>query len=400
MVSASPRKGKKDSPKGGVPSWVLFPPTLLLPIVLPFLILGDASGRIGLTPPLAALASMTYLALVLAYRAFWSRGNRKGSNAVALLANGALFAFMAGFTGANSAFAWAGFAMFLVGLIGAMSLLSPQLPPRFAQAGEMILPEDTDRVAAMRILDAIVFPAAFLELDGEGEERVLASNAHFASLLGKTPDKVTGALFSSLIPPYEEGARFRFVGLEWVPRRSKRGSQALFMLSPLEKPAEPCVVQVLDAIDPGTGLYAQSFMERGGKSDVEGCRRYKRRLAVSIFQLDFNGQGGVPPGDAARRTAFEAFGRMVASNVRACDSAYRAGGEEIILFMPDTAQRGAEAVTSRIRGSMRRMAAVECVELAAAALSDGTVCFLGDEVKSLDHAISEVYRTIGRKGEI
>lgn len=401
MASVSPQKNKKGNRKsGGVPSWLFFPPTLLAPIVLLFFILGDASERSAPSSPLAVLAGMIYISLSLAYRTLSHKGNHKGSNAVALLANGVLFVFLTSFTGVGAAFAWAGLAMFLIGLIGAMTQLAPPPAPRFAKASNTILPEGMDRIAAKRILDAIVFPSALLEFDDEEEERVFASNDPFAAILGKSPDKVSGLSFSSLIPPYEEGSKFKFVDLEWIPRKTTKGSQTLFMLSPLEKSTEAPVVQVLDAVDPDTGLYTQSFMEYKGKSDVESCRRYKRRLAVSIFRLDFERHGGIPPSDEVRKTAFEALGRLVVSTVRVCDSAYRVSDMEIILFMPDTAQQGAKIVTARIRDRVRKMAAIECVELATAELMEGMVCFVGEDVESLDHAIQEVYLTIGRKSEM
>lgn len=396
MASVSSSKGKKS---GGVPSWLLFPPTLLVPIVLLFFILGDPSGRSEISASFVGLVGMIYVSLSLAYHTLSGKGNRKGANAIALLANGALFVFLADFTGGPLAFSWAGIAMFLIGLIGAMSLLSPPPAPRFSKTSETILPEGTDRSVARRILDAIVFPAVFLELGDDGEERVVASNEPFAAILGRSADKIPGELFSSLIPPYEEGAKFKFVDLEWIPRRTTRGCQTLFMLSPLEKSTEPPTVQVLDAVDPDTGLYTQSFMEYKGKADVEGCRRYKRRLAISIFQLDFDRHGGIPPSDEVRKVAFDTFGQMVCATIRVCDSAYRVSDTEVILFMPDTAPQGAKIVTARIRDRMRKLAAVECVELAAAQLTDGTVSFIGEDAESLDHVIEEVYLTIGRKRE-
>ncbi len=397
MASVSSSKGKKKS--GGVPSWLLFPPALLVPIVLLFFILGDPSRRSEISASFVGLVGMIYVSLSLAYHTLSGKGNRKGANAVALLANGALFVFLADFTGGPLAFSWAGIALFLIGLIGAMSLLSPPPAPRFSKTSDSILPEGTDRGIVRHILDAFVFPVALLEFGEDGQERVIASNEPFAAVLGRNADKMQEEAFSSLIPPYVEGTKFKFVDLEWIPRRTTRGRQTLFMLSPLERSTEPPTVQVLDAVDPDTGLYTQSFMEYRGKADVEGCRRYKRRLAISIFQLDFDRHGGIPPSDEVRKTAFDAFGRMVCSTVRVCDSAYRVSDTEIILFMPDTAQQGAKIVTARIRDRMHKLSAMECVELAAAELTDGMVCFIGEDVESLDHAIEEVYLTIGRKRE-
>jgi hypothetical protein len=62
------------------------------------------------------------------------------------------------------------------------------------------------------------------------------------------------------------------------------------------------------------------------------------------------------------------FGRVVQQCIRACDSGYRIGDDEVLLIMPDTPSSGSKIVVARIYSSFKRATAVECPNLSRAKL--------------------------------
>jgi len=248
------------------------------------------------------------------------------------------------------------------------------------------------------LLSAMKFPTAFLEYDDNGIERVIAANEPLAAMLGKNAEKMIGADFSTLLPPHEENATFRYADAEWVQHRTTKGKQALFMLSPaVHAASENPIAESGGILDPETGLFTPQYMKYKANADVQACKRYNKRLAVVLFRLVFDAVEVVVPSEEAKRVAVAAFGQMLSISVRACDTAYRMKEDEMLLFLPETAQSGSHAATVRIGENMRKLASVECVELAAARLLDVSVHFIGDEIGSVDQVVQEAYVAMRRK---
>lgn len=377
---------------------LLFPPLLFLPLFLVAMLLRDPYRAGEITGPLTASLIAVYAALSIAYLTLNKKGLPKAANAAAAMANGVLLMFFSCGMGTGPVFGWAGLGLFLIGLVQGLRQLTPPPAARFAKTNQNILPPNIAPSDVRRILKAIVLPSAFLEFDDTGEERVMAVNEPFATALGKSADKLQGAAFDTLLPAHEDGTVFRFADLEWIPHRTTRGKQTLFMLAPLQRSEQPPSIEMIDAVDSETGLYSPNMMQYMAKRDVQGCRRYKRRLAVTLFRLSFDKGASVPPSEEVQKEAFAAFGRMLSVSVRACDSAYRTGDGEILLFMPEASQGGAQSVTSRLNDNMRKLASMECLELAAAKLQDATVNFFGEEIESVDQVVSEVYEEMKRSG--
>jgi GGDEF domain-containing protein len=172
------------------------------------------------------------------------------------------------------------------------------------------------------------------------------------------------------------------------------------MLSPAVKipEAEP-VTGECAIVDAESGLYTPYYMKYKAESDVQACRRYKRRLAVILFQLEFESKNLIVPSDEAKKTAFTAFAQMTAISIRPCDAAYRVGEDEIAVFLPDTSQQGAKIVLTRLVNNMKKIGLVEVPELVAAHLTDATVNFFGEELSSLDQVMKELYLAKERSGK-
>ena len=98
-----------------------------------------------------------------------------------------------------------------------------------------------------------------------------------------------------------------------------------------------------------TGLpNRRHFLERL-ESELERLRRYGRKGALIMVDIDrfkdVNDRYGHNAGD----TTLRAFGGLLAGSLRKSDLAGRLGGEEFALFLPETDLAGALAFAERVR---------------------------------------------------
>lgn len=104
----------------------------------------------------------------------------------------------------------------------------------------------------------------------------------------------------------------------------------------------------LSLTDPLTGLGNRRRMELDLAQIHASAQRTGRGYGVGLFDVDhfkmFNDHYGHPAGDdILRRVA-----ASLRSNVRASDRAYRYGGEEFLVLMPECASEQAAAVARRV----------------------------------------------------
>jgi diguanylate cyclase (GGDEF)-like protein len=102
-------------------------------------------------------------------------------------------------------------------------------------------------------------------------------------------------------------------------------------------------------LDPLTGLLNRRGLERDLRMEMGRALRYGRRFSVMIIDLDglkkVNDLEGHQAGDERlRHLAFAAVAAL-----RAGDSAYRVGGDEFVLLLPEVGDVADEAVAHRIR---------------------------------------------------
>jgi diguanylate cyclase (GGDEF)-like protein len=108
--------------------------------------------------------------------------------------------------------------------------------------------------------------------------------------------------------------------------------------------------------DPLTGLLnRRTFMEEL-EEEVERARRYERSLALVLCDLDhfkvLNDTHGHPVGDEALRRLAD----VVSTGLRAGDSAFRIGGDEFALLLPEANEAEAEAAAERLTAAFRATA--------------------------------------------
>lgn len=104
-----------------------------------------------------------------------------------------------------------------------------------------------------------------------------------------------------------------------------------------------------------TGLYNRHHMNDRLAKEVERCQGRRRKLVVLMLDLDdfkrFNDTYGHLEGDKV----LARFGRHLRESLRDYDMAFRFGGEEFVVMLPDTDAAGAMLVAERIRKGFREL---------------------------------------------
>jgi diguanylate cyclase (GGDEF)-like protein len=105
----------------------------------------------------------------------------------------------------------------------------------------------------------------------------------------------------------------------------------------------------LSRTDPLTGLFNRSQLFVTLEQEVSRTRRSDRGFCLLMIDLDglkaINDTGGHLRGDHVLRS----LGAVISGSIRAVDSAYRYGGDEFVVLLPETDIVGAFVVAEKIR---------------------------------------------------
>jgi diguanylate cyclase (GGDEF)-like protein len=108
--------------------------------------------------------------------------------------------------------------------------------------------------------------------------------------------------------------------------------------------------------DPLTGLLNRRTFMRELELEVDRAQRYDRGLALVLCDLDhfklLNDTHGHPTGDEALRQ----LATVLMTGLRGGDSAYRIGGDEFALLLPEATQEEAEGAVQRVSSEFRAVA--------------------------------------------
>ncbi|WBB77620.1 diguanylate cyclase [Micromonospora sp. WMMD882] len=111
--------------------------------------------------------------------------------------------------------------------------------------------------------------------------------------------------------------------------------------------------QRLSLTDPLTGLWNYRYLRESIRREVERASRFGRMLSVLALDLDrfktVNDTYGHAVGDAV----LVEFAHRVRAEIREVDLAFRSGGEEFVLLLPETDARGATIVAERLGAAVR-----------------------------------------------
>ena len=129
----------------------------------------------------------------------------------------------------------------------------------------------------------------------------------------------------------------------------------------------------LSQTDPLTGLFNRGHLFPTLEQEVQRTRRSGRGFCVLMIDLDglkaINDSLGHLRGDDVLR----AVGRVIDGSIRTVDSAYRYGGDEFLILLPETEFIGAYVVAEKIREGVEEIGESLATDLAATSVSIGLV---------------------------
>jgi diguanylate cyclase (GGDEF)-like protein len=108
-------------------------------------------------------------------------------------------------------------------------------------------------------------------------------------------------------------------------------------------------LQINAATDPLTGLYNRRFFDDYFEKELNRSSRYSHRLALVIFDLhrfkEVNDRYGHPQGDLLLQMAASTLRK----SLRTSDYAFRIGGDEFAVLLPQSDTEQAAALSRRVR---------------------------------------------------
>lgn len=111
--------------------------------------------------------------------------------------------------------------------------------------------------------------------------------------------------------------------------------------------------QRLSLTDPLTGLWNYRYLKTSIRREVERASRFGRMLTVLALDLDRFKEVNDTYGHAAGNAVLIEFARRIRAEVREVDLAFRQGGEEFVVLLPETDARGGAIVAERLGAAIR-----------------------------------------------
>jgi diguanylate cyclase (GGDEF)-like protein len=129
-----------------------------------------------------------------------------------------------------------------------------------------------------------------------------------------------------------------------------------------------------------TGLHVRRYFMAKLQDEIHRTERYKKKLSLIMGDLDhfknINDSFGHTNGDKV----LKAVGSFLQKSIRDVDSIGRYGGEEFIMFLPETGKRAAYVLADRLR---KGVAAIKVNALPAVTISLGVATF-PEDAKNLE----------------
>jgi diguanylate cyclase (GGDEF)-like protein len=111
--------------------------------------------------------------------------------------------------------------------------------------------------------------------------------------------------------------------------------------------------QRLSLTDPLTGLWNYRYLRESLRREVERASRFGRMLTVLVLDLDHFKEVNDTYGHAAGDTVLGEFARRIRLALREVDVAFRQGGEEFVVLLPETDAYGGTIVAERLGAAVR-----------------------------------------------
>ncbi|WP_407676332.1 diguanylate cyclase, partial [Plantactinospora alkalitolerans] len=111
--------------------------------------------------------------------------------------------------------------------------------------------------------------------------------------------------------------------------------------------------QRLSLTDPLTGLWNYRYLKESIRREIERASRFGRMLSVLALDLDRFKEVNDTYGHAAGDAVLAEFAARIRGAMREVDLAFRQGGEEFVVLLPETDARGAATVAERLGAAVR-----------------------------------------------
>jgi two-component system cell cycle response regulator len=111
--------------------------------------------------------------------------------------------------------------------------------------------------------------------------------------------------------------------------------------------------QRLSLTDPLTGLWNYRYLREVLRREVERASRFGRMLTVLVLDLDHFKEVNDTYGHAAGDQVLGEFARRIRIGLREVDVAFRQGGEEFVVLLPETDAYGGLIVAERLGAAVR-----------------------------------------------
>jgi diguanylate cyclase (GGDEF)-like protein len=177
-------------------------------------------------------------------------------------------------------------------------------------------------------------------------------------------------------------------------------SLALQIATPIENAHLYDKAEQRGRVDELTGLFNRRHFEERLKEEIGRHARYAGEFSVLMLDLDsfkaYNDMYGHPSGDELLRR----MAALVRGSVRDSDQAFRYGGDEIVVILPETSVDDARGVAERIRENIAaemetRQLGVTCSIGLASYPSDGVMS--GELLDTADTALYYAKNTGGNR---
>ncbi len=175
---------------------------------------------------------------------------------------------------------------------------------------------------------------------------------------------------------------------------------ALQIAAPIKNAQLYARLEQKSRIDELTGLFNRRYFEERLKEELSRHSRYSDVFSIFMIDLDnfkaYNDVYGHPAGDIL----LGQIGKIIKSSVRNVDQAFRYGGDEFVVILPQTARDAAYVVAERVRRQIaeemeKRAIAVTCSIGLASYPADGMLS--GELVDVADTALYNAKRTGGNR---
>jgi diguanylate cyclase (GGDEF)-like protein/putative nucleotidyltransferase with HDIG domain len=175
---------------------------------------------------------------------------------------------------------------------------------------------------------------------------------------------------------------------------------ALQIAAPIENAQLYARLEQKSRIDELTGLFNRRYFEERLKEELSRHSRYGDVFSIFMIDLDnfkaYNDVYGHPAGDIL----LGHIGRIIKNSVRNVDQAFRYGGDEFVVILPQTARDAAYVVAERVRRQLaeemeKKVIAVTCSIGLASYPEDGMLS--GELVDVADTALYHAKRTGGNR---